>query len=96
MPKFEKGKSGNPGGRPREDSEVKRLALQASPLAMKRLREILESDNPLDTRAVIAAAREILDRAVGKPSQQMEHTGKDGAELPIVINVTTKGTGTQS
>ena len=31
------------------------------------------------------AASEILDRTIGKPSQQLEHTGKDGQE--IIINL---------
>lgn len=77
MAKFQKGKSGNPGGRPKEDSEVKRLALEASPLAIKRLIEILQNTNPLDVRTVIAAAKEILDRAIGKPAQavEVEHRG---------------------
>jgi len=63
MTKFQKGQSGNPGGRPKAEREVIRLARAASPAAVKRLVELVKSDDP---RAAIAAANAVLDRAFGK------------------------------
>lgn len=64
--KFEKGRSGNPGGRPKAEREVIELAREASPRALGRLVELIESQDP---RAAIAASNAVLDRAFGKPTQ---------------------------
>lgn len=66
---FQKGKSGNPGGRPKENDEVKRLAREHGPAAIKRLAEWLVSDN---AKASVAAASVLLDRGYGKAIQAME------------------------
>jgi hypothetical protein len=41
------------------------------------------------TRGDVPAIRELFDRIFGKASQPLEHTGKDGKELPtpILINM---------
>lgn len=57
------GQSGNPGGRPRIESEVRRLAQENSPVAMTRLIEIAAKSR--DERAAIIASQTILDRAFG-------------------------------
>lgn len=66
MAKFEKGKSGNPGGRPKELDEIKRLAQQHGPAAVAKLAEWLGSENP---KASVAACQALLDRGYGKPAQ---------------------------
>lgn len=38
---FQKGRSGNPGGRPKEVAEVRELARQHTPAALAALRDIL-------------------------------------------------------
>jgi CRP-like cAMP-binding protein len=38
-----------------------------------------------DVRVRQAAATEILDRRVGKPTQKTELTGKDGGAIPIEL-----------
>jgi hypothetical protein len=79
---FKPGQSGNPGGRPKEEAEVIRLAKDKSLRAVERLIHWMESDDP---KASIPAANAILDRAIGKPKQAHEHAGPDGEKLVIQI-----------
>jgi hypothetical protein len=69
---FEKGKSGNPGGRNKEHERLKKLALSYCPAAIKRLGELIASK---DARTAVAASSAILDRGLGKPAQALEHSG---------------------
>jgi hypothetical protein len=80
--KFQKGQSGNPGGRPKEDNEVKRLARQQSKAAIRRLTFWMKSDNP---KASVSAAQALLDRGYGKPAQAIEHSGEI-TERRLIIN----------
>lgn len=77
---FQKGQSGNPGGRPKEDDEIKRLAREHGPAAISRLVEWMASDN---AKASVSAANVLLDRGYGKPPQAI--TGEDGTPLAVVI-----------
>jgi len=79
---FVKGKSGNPGGRPKENDEVKRLARKHSKAAIARLKFWMESDNP---KASVSAAQALLDRGHGKPAQAIEHSGEI-TERRLIIN----------
>jgi hypothetical protein len=72
MAKFEKGRSGNPGGRPKESHDVKELAQQHGPEAIERLVEWMKSENP---KASVSAAQALLDRGFGKAAQPLEHSG---------------------
>jgi len=63
---FQKGQSGNPGGRPKENDEVKRLARKHTKTAIERLAFWLKSDN---AKASVSAAAVLLDRAWGKAVQ---------------------------
>jgi hypothetical protein len=76
--KFQKGKSGNPGGRPKEDDELKRLARVHTKDALERLVYWMQSDNP---KASVSASNSLLDRGYGKPSQAI--TGPDGGAIPV-------------
>jgi hypothetical protein len=74
------GQSGNPGGRPKEDAEVKALARQHAPSAIEKLVDLMDCGQP---RTEAAAAIAILDRAYGKPAQAI--VGGDDDEFPLKI-----------
>jgi hypothetical protein len=69
---FRKGQSGNPGGRPKENEEIKKLAQEHCPAAIDRLAYWMQSG---DARASVAASTALLDRGYGKPAQALEHSG---------------------
>lgn len=75
---FQKGQSGNPGGRPKENDEVKALARQYTPEAIERLAFWMRSDN---AKASVSACSSLIDRAWGKPAQAHEHSGHDGGPI---------------
>lgn len=68
---FQKGRSGNPGGRPAVISEVQELARQHVPAAINRLVAIM-NDPKASASAQVAAASAIIDRGYGKPLQSIE------------------------
>lgn len=77
---FKKGQSGNPGGRPKEDPELKELCKLRAHEAVATLVEVMKSKkSPAAARVTAACA--ILDRGYGKPMQTTELTGKDGKDL---------------
>ena len=73
MARFEKGKSGNPGGRPKENQEVKELAREYTKEAIERLAHWMRQDD--DAGASVKAAQALLDRGHGKPAQHTELSG---------------------
>jgi hypothetical protein len=70
---FVPGKSGNPGGRPKADPELREACRGHTTEAIEVLVKWMRSD---DARAAIAAANALLDRGYGKPAQAI--TGPDG------------------
>src|SRR5262245_58613227 len=70
MAKFQRGQSGNPGGRPKVVGEVQELARQHSAQAIETLAAIMQDEKaPPAARAL--ASNSILDRAYGKPPQTL-------------------------
>jgi hypothetical protein len=78
--RFQPGVSGNPGGRPAGLAEVRALAQAHSTEAIETLVEIMRNPDAKDVDRR-GAADSILDRAVGKPGQGVEITGKGGRPL---------------
>lgn len=81
--RFEKGKSGNPGGRPALLKEVRALAGEFTEEAVRGLVAIAR-DETQPAPARVAAWDKILDRAVGKAAQPQ--TG-EGGEGPIRLKI---------
>lgn len=77
---FQKGQSGNPGGRPKEDAEVKALARACGPEAIDKLVELMRGD---DRRTALAAAQALLDRGYGKPAQAI--VGDEGGPVEFAV-----------
>jgi hypothetical protein len=76
---FEKGQSGNPGGRPKENAEVKALARSHGVAAVQKIVGLM---NSADEKTVLAACQALLDRGFGKPAQVL--VGDDD-EPPISV-----------
>jgi hypothetical protein len=74
--RFSKGRSGNPGGRPKLEGDVRTLAQKHSRAVLERLIELTKSDNE---RVAVVACQAVLDRALGKPPQGIHFQGNGGA-----------------
>jgi hypothetical protein len=79
---WEKGQSGNPGGRPKEVAEIKALARQHTKAAINTLVAIMKAEDATHA-ARVAAATALLDRGYGKPASVLE--GADGGAARLVV-----------
>lgn len=73
---FQKGQSGNPGGRPRGFKAARELARRHTVEALETLIALMRSSR--SEQVQLAAANAILDRGWGKPTQALSVEGEDG------------------
>ena len=78
---FQRGVSGNPGGKPKGE-DVRYLARKNTRRAMERIVELIDDEDP---RVALMAAKEVLDRAYGKPKVIEDDDGGDRKNVTINI-----------
>jgi hypothetical protein len=78
--RFEKGRSGNPGGRPKEHGEIRELARRHTDTAIATLVEVCHAGKNESAR--VAAATALLDRGYGKPAVPVA-----AADLPETVTI---------
>lgn len=96
--KWQKGHSGNPGGRPRVPDELKKSCQRLAKRGLKVLEEIINSTTTYDAAGKrlrigakdsdrIAAVKLVLEYGYGKPVQPIGGEGEgDG---PVVVQIVT-------
>jgi hypothetical protein len=78
---FAKGRSGNPGGRPKDLEGVRALAKSYTVEAIDTLAKVMRKGPTEGAR--IRAAEALLDRAWGKASQAVELSGPEGKPIEV-------------
>lgn len=79
---FAKGKSGNPGGRPKDVFGLRDLAREHTPVAIATLVKIMKNEKA-PAQARISASIALLDRGYGKAAQSVELSGPNGGDIPV-------------
>lgn len=77
---FQKGQSGNPGGRPKRDAAINGAARKHAMRAIETAVAIMDDDT-VAPKTRLAAASLILDRGYGKPAQTIDATISDERDI---------------
>ena len=88
---FQKGQSGNPGGRSKLPADIREAFKAKAPEALEVLTRCLQSD---DDRIAMMAAQAILDRGYGKPTQSID-VREDGGSVRYYAEMPEKCATTQ-
>lgn len=83
--RFQRGKSGNPGGVPKDVAEYRALMRMRVPAMLERLDDVLDHGTE---EGVIRAIREVNANAFPKPAQAIELAGPDGGAIAIKAELT--------
>jgi len=78
---FQRGQSGNPGGRSKLPADIREAFKAKAPAALEVLTRCLQSG---DVRIAMMAAQAILDRGYGKPTQSIDANINDDPVRYIV------------
>lgn len=78
--RFQKGQSGNPGGRPKMPAEIRDTAMSYALPAIEKLAAILK-DKKARHSDQIKAAEILLDRGLGKPRQSISAEVSQGPDF---------------
>ena len=84
--RFQKGESGNPGGRPKLPAEMREMFQTKGAEAFAVLCKHLHANDP---RVSVSAATQILDRAYGRPVQSID-VREDGPTVRYIAEVPEK------
>lgn len=80
--RFEKGRSGNPSGRPAVVKTIQELARAHGPRAIQAIAELATGSQ--DEKIRLAAWRELLDRGYGRAPQAITGEGGEGPAVIII------------
>ena len=83
--RFAPGASGNPGGRPKLPGEMREMFQAKAPEAFEVLCKHLHASDP---KVSVTAAKEILDRAYGRPLQSIDaNINEDNSSVRYYVEV---------